>query len=263
MRYAVIISIALVSGLATKAAAQHCHPPVPTEPRRLGLRVELASELATYRTTRFEGEYQGLGLGLGWEHRWARVRASLSAYRLTRNGPEQAGLGDLFVDVRVPFARTENDTLVGGVGVAATAPTGDSSRDLGMGHFMLMPSAWATWRSERWFAQGHVAYGRALTSDGEAHHAGGAPRPIVNPMNASEVELALTGAVSMIDKLRARGGVYGAVPVAAAGGASRGAAFIGLDGSLLEWLNVSLEGHLPLAGDPFLAKAIMSAGARF
>jgi hypothetical protein len=263
VRYAVVVSIAFASGLATNAAAQHCQPPVPSEPRRLGLRVEMASELATYRTTRFEGEYQGLSLGLGWEHRWARLRASLSAYRLTRNGPEQSGLGDLSLDVRVPFAGTESDTFASGVGVAAMVPTGESSRDLGMGHFMLMPGAWATWRSERWFTQGQVAYGRALTSAGGTHHAGGAPHPIVNPMNASEVELAFTGAVLLFGQLRARGGIYGAVPVAAAGGASRAAAFVGLDGNLLEWLDVSFEGHLPLAGDPFLAKAIVSVGARF
>lgn len=263
MRYAVIAVIAFVSGLATEASAQHCHPPAPSEPRRLGLRVALTSELATYRTTRFEGEYQGSSLGLGWEHRWVRLRASLPAYRLTRNGLAHHGLGDLFLDVRVPLASADNDIFVGGIGLAVVAPTGDSARDLGMGHFMLMPGAWATWRADRAFAQAHVAYGRSLTSDGGAHHGGGRPGPIVNPMNASEVELALTGGASLIDQLRVRGGVYGAVPVAATGGASRAAAFVGMDVIPVGPFDVSLEGHLPLAGDPFLAKAVVSAGAQF
>lgn len=261
MRYPLIVGFAATLVFAPSAAAQQCHDPPPLEPRKLGLRVTVGSESATYRTSRYEGEYQGIGVGVGWEHRWVRVRANLPAYRLTRNGLEEHGIGDVVLDVRVPFARTEDDTLVGGLVLATSAPTGDSSRDLGMGHFMLMSGFWATWRSERAFLQGQVAYGRALTSGGGAHHGGG-PGPIVSPMNAGEVELAESGGWRVGDHLRVRGGVYGAVPVAVVGGASRAAAFVGTD-LVLDRFDLALEGHLPLAGDPFLAKIVLAAGARF
>lgn len=262
MRLALIAVVALAIGAAGSASAQSCHPPAPQEPRELGLRVGLAFEVAAYRTSRFEGDYQGLALNVGWVHRWVRLRAGLPAYRLVRNGAEEYGIGDVWLDVRVPIARAANDTVVGGIGLAATAPTGDASRDLGMGHFMLMPTLWATWRSEQAFIQAQVAYGRALSSDGGAHHGAGGPRPIVNPMNASEVEMAGTGGLILDERIRIRGGAYGAVPVATDDGAPRAVAFAGAD-LILDWFDMALEGHLPLAGDPFLAKIVLAVGARF
>ena len=264
MRYplnAVTLAMAITWGRA--ALAQHCHVPPPSEPGQLGVSVDVSSEFATYQNSRYEGEYQGLTLSGAWEQRWARLKASLPAYRLTRNGPATHGLGDVFAEVRVPFARNEDDTRVSGLALAATLPTGDAARDLGMGHVMLMPALWTTWSGQQAFVSAQVGYGRALASLATAHHGGASTGAIVNPMNPSEVELALAGGVNVSEQLRFRGGAYGAVPVAVPEGEARAAFFAGVDLVIESWFHVGTEGHLPLAGDPFLAKIVVAAGTRF
>lgn len=258
---------ALIPGLAGllllgagPAAAEHCHPPAPVEGGALGFRVAASAEAATYRSARYEGEYQGASLSLGWEHRWAGLRAALPAYRIVRNGLEAYGLGDLLIDARIPFARSARGELSGGAGVAATLPTGDAAKDLGMGHAMLMPGLWVAWRGERAFLQAQLAYGRALAAGGHAHHGG--PAPIVNPMNASEIEGAAAAGVRLHEHLRVRGGLHGAIPVADEAGAARGVAVAGGDIVFGAFL-LGVEGHVPMVGDPFLAKAVVSVAATF
>lgn len=246
---------------AGPAAAEHCHPPAPVEGGALGFRVAVSAEAATYQNARYEGEYQGASLSLGWEHRWAGLRASLPAYRIVRNGLEDRGLGDLLVDARIPFARSARDELRGGAGLAATLPTGDAAKDLGMGHAMLMPGLWISWRGDRAFLQASLAYGRALAAGGHAHHGGG-PAPIVSPMNASEIEGAAAAGVRLHEHLRVRGGLHGAIPVADEAGAARAVAVAGGDivyGAFL----LGVEGHVPMVGDPFLAKVVISVAAMF
>lgn len=264
MRYSLTISAFVLAGVmsAKTVLAQHCHPPPPSEQQQVGLSVGLRSEFSTYRTTRYEGEYQGLVLRAGWDHQWVRIHAALPGYRLTRNGPETYGVGDALVDVRVPFARTEDDTLVGGVVLAGTLPSGDAARDLGMGHVMLMPGFWVTLRRERVFLSTQVLYGRALAS-GATTHLGDGTGPIVNPMNMSEIELALNGGVNLVEYLRLRGGIYGAVPIAVTAGAERAAVVFGVDLMPVGWLDIGAELHLPVAGTPFLTKTAIVLAARF
>ncbi|AKT37897.1 hypothetical protein [Chondromyces crocatus] len=282
MRHAVIAIVLLSLGGSKAARAQHCHPPPPLAPRSLGLRVGLGAEAATYKTARHAGEYQGASLNVGWEHRWVMLRAALPVYRLVRDGETLTGLGDVLVDARVPFARTEGDTLVGGFRMAATLPSGSAARDLGMGHVMVMPGFFVGWQAHGAFVQTQLAYGRALAKGGHGAHGGGqgdhgdghgdhgtgdtthagGPMPIVNPMNSSEVEAAVTVGYLLHEHLRVRGGMYGAIPVAAEGGASRGAVMLGGD-LLFGPVDLGVEGHLPVAGDPFLAKAMVTAGVRF
>lgn len=246
---------------AAPAAAEHCHPPAPVERGALGFRVAAGAEAATYRNERYEGEYQGASLSLGWEHRWLGLRAALPAYRIVRNGLADRGLGDLLVDARIPFARSARDELRGGLALAATLPTGDAAKDLGMGHVMLMPGLWISWQGDRAFVQAQLAYGRALAAGGQAHHAGG-PAPIVNPMNASEIEGAASAGVRLHEHLRVRGGLHGAIPVAAEAGAARGVAVVGGD-IVFGAFHFGVEGHVPMVGDPFLAKAVISVAATF
>lgn len=246
---------------AAPAAAEHCHPPAPVERGALGFRVAAGAEAATYRNARYEGEYQGVSLGLGWEHRWVGLRAALPAYRIVRNGLADRGLGDLLVDARIPFARSARGGLSGGAGLAATLPTGDAAKDLGMGHVMLMPGLWLSWRGELAFLQVNLAYGRALAPAGQAHHGGG-PAPIVNPMNASEIEGAASAGVRLHEHLRVRGGLQGAIPVADEAGAPRGIAVAGGD-IIFGAFHFGVEGHVPMVGDPFLARAVISVAATF
>ncbi len=253
----------LLATVTNVAHAQHCATSSPSYSSLLGVRLGIDSEFATYRTEQYEGDYQGIGVNIQWQHRWVKLRTRLLTYGLTRNGSDVSGIGDLLFDVKVPLVYLDKNTLALGIGMASTLPTGDASLDLGMGHVMLMPGLWLAWQSAQAFIHSQVAYGQALSSKDGAHHHGGGPGPIVNPMNASELEASLTGGLIISRHFRLCTGIYGAVPLATESGASRAVAFAGLEVTPIHWLDLSLEQHLPLVGDPFLAKIVLQAGARF
>ena len=256
-------ALILALGLSRVAWAQLCHAPPPEEPKPLGLHARVSAEVATYATPRFEGEYQGVAIEAGWSHRWVQARVVLPGYRVLANGAQYVGVGDVLLDARVPFARTDDDALIAGVELAATLPTGDRSHQLGMGHVMAMPGLWAAWRASGAFAQVQASYGRALVDMGSNEHALHGPSPVVNPMNLSELEVALSGGVSVHARLRLRAGAYGAVPIASPNGAPRASAFLGVDVGALEWLDVGVEGHVPLLGTAFQMKALLFVAARW
>ena len=87
--------------------------------------------------------------------------------------------------------------------------------------------------------------------------------PIVNPMNRAELELSVSGGFLLASELRLRAGVQGAVPVGDVDGASRATGFLGFDVLLDENYEIVGEWHLPLAGDPFTAKLVLSVARRF
>jgi hypothetical protein len=244
-----------------QAAAQHCHLPDPPQLQGPGLQLGTRGEYGSFRTSRYEGEYLGLSLTGSLEHSWGSFHASLPAYRIVRNGLAASALGDLLLQGLLPLARAQDDSRVAGLVLAATAPTGDPDSDTGMGHFMLMPGLWGAWHSEEVFVQAQVDYGRAIGMSGTAHagHSHGAG-PIVNPMNASELEASMAAGYLLHPKLRVRAGVYGALPVGVDGGVGRAAVFLGST-VLLHSMSLGLEGHLPLAGAPFRGKVVLSLGA--
>jgi len=263
-------AVAAGMSLATDALADHCHPPAPFEPLGSGVRISLSVEAATYDTGHDEGDYQGVSLGVSYDHRrWLWMRALLPAYRLKRDGEELYGPGDLVTEARVMPLMSSDGVYSAGAGLVVTAPTGDASDDLGMGHFMVMPGLRGEILGEKVFVQAQVAYGRALTSsaseqghDAHEHHDTAGLHPIVNPMNESEIAGAAGAGYRLHELVRLRAGLYGALPVAMSGGRSRGVAIAGVD-LLVDPVDLGLEGQLPFAGDPFQMKARLTGGVRF
>lgn len=244
------------------ARAQSCHaPPPPVERAELGVRLSLTGEVAGYDAGRYDGTYRGLSVAAAYDGPWLRARVALPMYHLRRETLSDRGLGDLFTELRVPIALFEG-ALVLAPGIGATWPTGDEDAELGMGHAMLVPGVAASWTAGAVFVTGSFAWAR-MTSSHTAHHADG-PSPIVDPMNNSELEGSIAGGVRLSSQLplRARGGLYGAAPIDAVNGESRLVAFAGLD-LVLDHLDVAIEGHVPVAGDPFSAKLVTAIGARF
>lgn len=258
MRHALAF-LSLASLWGTQALAQPCHDVAPAADPESTVGMGVALEMASYRTPRYEGHYEGLSLLAQGNVSWGHVRVGLPVYRLVRNGLWSRGLGDVALDAGVRLAQGAEGALTTGVALAATLPSGDASEELGMGHVMVMPGAWLDWRGERARVHARLAYGRAL--GGGAHLSGG-PQPLINPMNASEVEGSLGATVQLTREIGLKGGAYGALPVALPEGAARAATFVGID---LSWRQVALgiEGHLPLAGTPFQAKGIARMSLRF
>jgi hypothetical protein len=175
-----------------------------------------------------------------------------------RNGLRDYGASDVALDVRAAVVRFSEIAL--GLELAATLPTGDPARGLGMGHVMLMPGAFLQVEGAALRLLVQVAYGRALAS--AAEHAHGSPGPLVNPMNRSELEHAAALAYSFRSPLFAAARLFGAVPVATAGGAAREALGIALGASLTR-AQLSAELQLPLVGTPFALKTLLSAAVAF
>lgn len=257
--------IALTLALAAKpaAASQQCHPLAGAVSRSPGLLTAVRMDAAGYRNASYQGDYQGTAPTIGFNHPRVAVMALLPAYRLTRNGRTGYGVGDLALALRMPVPAFSAGSVSAGFGLSATMPTGKASADLGMGHVMLMPEFWFGHESERVQIAGTVGFARALTAASASHHNHG-PRPIVNPMNLSEVDASLNAFLRVHQRVWLKFGTYGAMPVGTvnAHGVTRIVASSGLTVSV-GGLELSAELQAPLTGAPFLARGVLQVGYRF
>lgn len=222
-------------------------------------RVSALASFATYRNAVYAGEYQGYTGAVGYTHPWFALEASMAGYRIVRNGARDWGPGDLLLMARGTAYRFDSEAAVG-VALASTLPTGDEEVGLGMGHTMLMPGAWFALQHGAFSLALDLAYGRALGGGSSHHHS--STGPLVNPMNRSEIEHALTLSYAFWRGLFAAVRLYGAVPIADADGQTREALGFVLGGQISRF-ELAAEQHLPLAGDPFQAKTILRASATF
>lgn len=249
---------------ARPAAAQQCHQLGGNAWRNSGLYFGVRLEAAGYRNSRFEGDYEGVAPAISFNHRRFSLLALLPMYRLTRNGPATYGLGDLALAARIPVPQWATHHFSAGFGLAATFPTGDDERDLGMGHVMVMPDFWWAHEHGRVQFQGTVGFGRALAGQvGHTHHASG-PRPIVNPMNMAEIEGSLVTLLQVHRSVWLRASVYGAMPVGTVN--PNGVTRVMLSQGLVvqaRGVEVALELQAPLAGQPYLARGVLQVGYRF
>jgi hypothetical protein len=261
---------ALIAGLLALAArpavaSQQCHPLAGSVGRAPGLMTGVRLDAAGYRNTSYEGDYEGLAPTLGFNHPRVAVMALLPAYRLTRNGRTGYGLGDLALAVRAPVPAFGHGPWTAGFGLSVTLPTGKSSADLGMGHVMLMPEFWFGHERGRVQVVGTVGFARALAgAAGGGHDHDHGPRPIVNPMNLSEIDASLHSFVRVHDKVWLRLGMFGAMPVGGVNmhGFTRIVASSGVVVAV-RGLELSAELQAPLAGSPFLARGVLQVGYRF
>lgn len=261
LRVLAAVTVLLASGRA--GAAQQCHPLAGNVWRNPGLMTGVRLDAAGYRNTSYLGDYQGLAPTLGFNHPKIAAMVLLPAYRLTRNGRTGYGLGDLALALRVPVPAFANGSVSAGFGLAATLPTGKADADLGMGHVMLMPEFWFNHERDRVQLVGTVGFARALTSAGASHHDHG-PRPIVNPMNLSELDASLNGFLRVHDKVWLKLGMFGATPVGSVNvqGVTRVIAGTGMIVTV-GGLELSAELLAPLTGAPFTARGVLQVGYRF
>lgn len=260
---AVVLGVAALLVARPAGAAQQCHPLAGSVWRNPGMMIGVRLDAAGYRNQSYEGDYQGLAPTLGFNHPKVAVMALLPAYRLTRNGRTGYGLGDLALAVRVPVPAFANRTISAGFGLAATLPTGKADADLGMGHVMLMPEFWFNHERDRVQIVGTVGFARALASAGGSHHNHG-PRPIVNPMNLSEIDASLNSFLRVHDKVWLKLGMFGAMPVGSVNmpGVTRVIAGSGVVVTV-RGLELSAELQAPLTGAPFMARGVLQVGYRF
>lgn len=261
VRRALIVGALLLA--ARPAAAEQCHPWSPGSWRKPGVLLGVRLDAAGYRSARFEGNFEGLTPLLSLSHRRVSVMAALPVYRLVKNGRPDYGIGDLSLAVRVPIPAWTHGATALGFGLGAMLPTGSASAGLGMGHVMLMPEFW--WMHQRGRVQLHgtVGFGRALASAVSSHHASG-PAPIVNPMNAAEVEGSLGASLQVHRLIWLRASAFGAIPVGTIDPAGATRVILNQGATLVvRNLEVSADLQAPLAGTPYLARGVLQVSYRF
>ncbi len=243
-------------------AAQSCHLPPRIEANRAAISATLRAEAAGFSNSEYEGHFEGLVPNLTYRRAWFEAAATLPLYRILRNGRSDTGAGDFLLQVRGTAFRNAERRRAFGLELAASLPTGNPDHELGMGHVMLMPSAWGTLMSGRFGLSARLGYAAAIAGSSEHHHHGGGTSPLVDPMNESELDAAAAGSFAVTPLVGARAGFYGAVPIATEDGRARAAGFAGV-GVQNQRFGTSMELHLPLAGDPFTAKLLLEVGTRF
>jgi hypothetical protein len=256
--------IALATLSATTAYAEHDHHHHGDEEHReaeasdVRIVASVGAIAARYRSLFYEGSYQGAVAGGSVGKDRFELGLQVSAYQIDRNGKMYRGAGDAMVHGAVTlFAR---DQLAAGAHLMVMIPVGDDNAGLGMGHWMLMPAAWAAWSPKHVTLSAAVGYARGIGDESaHAEHGGGAAWPLVDPMSFSEVTYDASAMFGLARELRAGVRVLGAIPLdddARAIGAAR----VGLSIGRVE---TSAEAQAGLAGDPFRFRAVVGAAMRF
>lgn len=271
-RRACVLCLALVvMGLAmgSRASAQTCHTPATLEGNgEEPYRPYLGAVIAAYGKGRYAGNYQGLFAGFSYQHRYVGADVRVPMYWLKRPGYERTvGLGDMVATVSGTVLRRRRDTFALGVELPLMIPTGDPDRGLGMGHPMLMPAVWFTLDVKPFALRAQAGYGRLLGHEEMDHsghlHGDGVNRsPIVNPMNRSEFEHALSMSLFLRRTMSVHVGWMGAVPIADPGGVVRQIISAGaaVQAGPLE---SSFELQRPVVGDPFDLRLVLQLTGRF
>lgn len=259
--------LACLLGVAAQnqAHAQSCHAASLREDAGASLRANVSGLFATYQNAQYTGEYQGLRALAAFMSPWLYGQVTLPVYRLVRNGLAEQGMGDAGTNLRVTALRMADGRLTLGPELAATFPSGDAARDLGMGHVMVMPGLWLRLELAGLSVSAQLAYGhsvQALGAGASGHHHHGGTGPLVNPMNASELEHALGVAYALHDALRVTGRVLGAVPVAVKAGQAREIVAVGVQ-AIAGPFDAAVEVELPVVGNPFLTRTLLSVGAQW
>jgi hypothetical protein len=218
--------------------------------------VGLSVVAAEFSTALYVGSYQGLTPVLGWMRGGFGAHAAISLYHLTENGLSRYGAGDAALGGLATLL--DGDAVHAGVALHVMLPTGSELDNLGMGHVMAMPSAWASWRAVPVTLSASAGYGRALVALGGAHDHG--PAPLVDPMNMQELTWSAAADVDVGHGLQLGGRGRGAAPLGT--GRSR---VIG--GGRVAWstprVSTGLEVQVGVIGDPFTVRGVVDTALRF
>ena len=251
---------ALVGALAPPAVARADHDMASMSENHHAeseVSVGLAVEAAAFDTTFYVGSYQAVTPSLGWARGRFGASAAIGLYHLTENGLSTYGAGDAMLGGMVTVV--DADAVHAGVALHLMLPTGSEIDNLGMGHTMAMPSAWAVWRARPLTVAASAGYGRALVSLAGAHHDHG-PAPLVDPMNMQELTFRASADLDLGHGVQLGGRASGGVPIGS--GRTR---VVG--GGRLAWgtprMSTGVEVQAGLAGDPFTVRGVLDTALRF
>jgi hypothetical protein len=261
----------LAAGLVTarRARAQTCHTPATLEGNgEHPYRPYLGAIFASYGSGDSEGNYQGLFAGFSYQHRYFGADLRIPMYWLKRPGlAREVGIGDMLVTASATVLRRRRDSIALGVELPVMIPTGDAERELGMGHPMIMPAVWFAFEEKPFALRAQAGYGRLFSQEplehsGHTHGQDVARTPIVNPMNRSEFEHALSMSLFVRRGTSVHVGWMGAVPIDDQAGVMRQILAVGAAAQVGP-IESSFELQRPVAGDPFFLRLVLQLTGRF
>jgi hypothetical protein len=217
--------------------------------------VGVSLEAAEFDTLYYVGSYQGVAPTLGWTRGALGASASIGLYHITENGLSRYGVGDAMVAGHATVIAT--DALQAGGALHVMWPTGDEPAGLGMGHVMVMPSVWGTWRAHPVTISASAGYGRGLVALGGHDHG---PMPLVDPMNLQELTWTAGADVDIGHAVRLGGRTIGAIPIGTGVARVIGAGRVAWGTSRV---STAFELQLGIAGDPFTIRGVVDTALRF
>lgn len=239
------------------AHASHDMAMMAADDRGAELSVGLSVLAAEYDNVSYVGSYQGVAPSASFARGRFGATAAIALYHLDQNGLSRYGLGDLALGGHAALVETE--ALDAGLALHVMLPTGSEVDNLGMGHTMAMPSAWASWRARPVTLSASFGYARALVDLGGGHHDHG-PMPLVDPMNLQELTWSAGADVAVGHHVQLGGRGLGGAPIG--GGQTRVIA-----GGRVAWatprMTTAFELQLGVAGDPFTVRGVVETALRF
>jgi hypothetical protein len=227
------------------------------EPTPFDASVQLIA--ASYSTLTYpHGDYEGAIASLGYSYDRYMVGASLGTYRIMLNGLESYGIGDLMLHASAMLAHAGE--FQGGVVAMLSIPTGDELAGLGMGHTMVMPSAYGAWSHEHVTLTASAGYRRALAQMEAGHDHG--VWPLVEPMNMSEISWGVAGDYAFGHGMHAAVHASGGHPIGNLIGHERviGALRVGWGTGRVD---TAAEIQTGLVGDPFTIRGLVETALHF
>ena len=248
--------IALLVLASSAAHADHEHH-APAEASST-ITASIGALAATYDSRLYEGDYQGISLGVAYARGRFEIAARAVAYQIDRNGKTYRGAGDSMVHGTVRI--WERAGLATGAHLMVMTPTGDAMKGLGMGHWMLMPAGWVSYANAVVVLSGSLGYARGLGGeDAHAEHGGGGAWPLVEPMSFSEITYDATAMFALTQSLALGVRLVGAMPLEDDMRA--------IGGARISWragrIETLAELQTGIAGDPVKLRGLLSASITF
>lgn len=252
----ILAALAVTAG-AARAEHEHHHHDAPADD--MVFTATVGALAASYRARLYRGDYQGGSLGIAWAKDRFEVAVRGSAYQIDRNGKTYRGLGDLMVHGAARLV--DRGRLSAGGHVMVMVPTGDAASGLGMGHWMVMPAAWASVAMHAVVVSGAIGYARGLGGEDEhAEHGGGGAWPLVEPMSFSEITFDATAMVPVADTLAVGVRALGALPTGGDDARAVGAARLAWRAGRVETL---VEAQAGITGDPVRFRGLVATSLTF
>jgi hypothetical protein len=266
MRMAARLTLVVVGLTAATAHAEHHHDMAMmdagagsgevAQPAPFDASVQLIA--ASYSTLTYQGDYEGAIAALGYSHDRYMVGASLGTYRILLNGLESYGIGDLMVHAGAMLVHAGE--VQAGVVAMVSFPTGDEVFGLGMGHTMVMPSAYGVWSHRGVTLTVNAGYSRAIAQMEAGHDHG--VWPLVEPMNMSELTWGVAGDYAFGHGVHAAARASGGHPIGNLIGHERviGAFRVGWGTGRVD---TAAEIQTGFVGDPFTIRGLLETALHF